>query len=86
MAPLVKHWIKAALIIYLCVSGGAALSLYHFLHTFFHDIQRTVCQPIKQENVEIPVPHFFQHALQEKEWKKNPAELGVGSSNKGNHV
>lgn len=37
----------------------------------FHNILHTVCQPIKEENVKIPVPDFFQHALQEGEIKKH---------------
>lgn len=33
----------------------------------FYHISLTVCQLVKEENVKIPVPNFFQHALQERE-------------------
>lgn len=32
-----------------------------------HDhILPTICQPVEEENVKIPIPDFFQHTLQER--------------------
>lgn len=30
----------------------------------------TVCQPVEEENVKIPVPDFFQHALKDRGEKR----------------
>lgn len=68
------HWkhieFKAGVIVvgcWMCLFAQSHFCFHDFHNNVcsFHNVLPTICQPIEQENVKIPVPDLFQHALQE---------------------
>lgn len=46
------------------IDGSTSTTSLYFQSKFYSP---TICQPVEQENVKIPVSDFFQHALQDRE-------------------